>query len=142
VCLTFSVDLLWAVRYHHAMLMVIVCFRYCPAKVYEYVEGTDGKLGLVINAQNCLHCKTCDIKDPSQNIAWTVPEVRVPCSAMTPPSASVFLLLFCCSSVRSTPSCTYGRGVSLLRAGWWRPSLFGHVNATLFVLSSGCGRSL
>jgi hypothetical protein len=49
--------------------------RYCPAKVYEYVEGADGKQGLVINAQNCLHCKTCDIKDPTQNIDWTVPEV-------------------------------------------------------------------
>jgi len=43
--------------------------RYCPARVYEYVEGK-----LVINAQNCLHCKTCDIKDPTQNINWTVPE--------------------------------------------------------------------
>jgi len=75
-------------------------FRYCPAKVYEYVEGADGKQvwhvthvytrtqvtrhsheshvtqGLVINAANCLHCKTCDIKDPTQNIDWTVPEVR------------------------------------------------------------------
>ena len=43
--------------------------------MYEYVEGPDGKQGLVINAQNCLHCKTCDIKDPTQNIDWTVPEV-------------------------------------------------------------------
>ncbi|KAG8346584.1 NAD(P) binding Rossmann like domain [Trypanosoma vivax] len=43
--------------------------KYCPAKVYEYVDGK-----LVINAQNCLHCKACDIKDPTQNIDWTVPE--------------------------------------------------------------------
>ena len=47
--------------------------RYCPAGVYEIVE-TDGKPALQINAQNCVHCKTCDIKDPSQNIHWTVPE--------------------------------------------------------------------
>jgi electron-transferring-flavoprotein dehydrogenase len=44
--------------------------RYCPAGVYEMVEGPR----LQINAQNCLHCKTCDIKDPVQNIVWTVPE--------------------------------------------------------------------
>jgi len=47
--------------------------RYCPAGVYEYVE-TDGKPRLQINAQNCVHCKTCDIKDPSQNIIWITPE--------------------------------------------------------------------
>ncbi len=47
--------------------------RYCPAGVYEYVE-TEGKMGLQINAQNCVHCKTCDIKDPSQNITWVTPE--------------------------------------------------------------------
>ena len=47
--------------------------RYCPAGVYEYVgEGTDQRLQ--INAQNCVHCKTCDIKDPSQNIVWVTPE--------------------------------------------------------------------
>ncbi len=47
--------------------------RYCPAAVYEFVEeGEETKF--VINAQNCIHCKTCDIKDPSQNIIWTVPE--------------------------------------------------------------------
>lgn len=46
--------------------------RYCPAAVYEIVEqGTEKKF--VINAQNCVHCKTCDIKDPAQNIDWTVP---------------------------------------------------------------------
>nr|WP_221320156.1 electron transfer flavoprotein-ubiquinone oxidoreductase [Chitinivorax tropicus] len=48
--------------------------RYCPAGVYEIVrEGVDAPR-LQINAQNCVHCKTCDIKDPSQNINWTVPE--------------------------------------------------------------------
>ncbi len=49
--------------------------RYCPAAVYEWVEE-DGKPRFVINAQNCVHCKTCDIKDPNQNINWTVPEGR------------------------------------------------------------------
>ncbi|HEY0084820.1 MAG TPA: electron transfer flavoprotein-ubiquinone oxidoreductase [Allosphingosinicella sp.] len=47
--------------------------RYCPAGVYEYVEEA-GKPRLQINAQNCVHCKTCDIKDPTQNINWVVPE--------------------------------------------------------------------
>jgi len=47
--------------------------RYCPAGVYDYVE-TDGKPRLQINAQNCVHCKTCDIKDPGQNIIWVTPE--------------------------------------------------------------------
>jgi electron-transferring-flavoprotein dehydrogenase len=46
---------------------------YCPAGVYEVVEAGDGPK-FVINAQNCVHCKTCDIKDPSQNIVWTTPE--------------------------------------------------------------------
>ena len=47
--------------------------RYCPAGVYEYVEE-GGRPRLHINAQNCVHCKTCDIKDPTQNINWVVPE--------------------------------------------------------------------
>jgi electron-transferring-flavoprotein dehydrogenase len=47
--------------------------RYCPAAVYEVVEKAGGP-AFVINAQNCVHCKTCDIKDPSQNIVWTPPE--------------------------------------------------------------------
>jgi len=47
--------------------------RYCPAGVYEYVE-IDGQSHLQINSQNCVHCKTCDIKDPSQNIVWVSPE--------------------------------------------------------------------
>jgi electron-transferring-flavoprotein dehydrogenase len=47
--------------------------RYCPAGVYEYVQD-DGKSRLQINAQNCVHCKTCDIKDPTQNIVWVTPE--------------------------------------------------------------------
>jgi len=49
--------------------------RYCPAGVYEWVEDEDtGEMTYVINGQNCVHCKTCDIKDPNQNIVWTVPE--------------------------------------------------------------------
>ena len=47
--------------------------RYCPAAVYEVIEEA-GQKKFVINAQNCVHCKTCDIKDPSQNIDWTVPQ--------------------------------------------------------------------
>ncbi len=49
--------------------------RYCPAAVYEVVEDEDtGEKQFKINAQNCVHCKTCDIKDPTQNINWVVPE--------------------------------------------------------------------
>ncbi len=47
--------------------------RYCPAGVYEFIKK-DGKDELQINAQNCVHCKTCDIKDPTQNIVWVTPE--------------------------------------------------------------------
>ena len=47
--------------------------RYCPVGVYEVVEEA-GTPSFVINAQNCIHCKTCDIKDPAQNITWVVPE--------------------------------------------------------------------
>jgi electron-transferring-flavoprotein dehydrogenase len=48
--------------------------RYCPAAVYEIVVDTGGDPRFQINAQNCVHCKTCDIKDPSQNITWVCPE--------------------------------------------------------------------
>ena len=47
--------------------------RYCPAGVYEFVEE-GGSQRLQINSQNCVHCKTCDIKDPTQNIVWVTPE--------------------------------------------------------------------
>ncbi len=48
--------------------------RYCPAGVYEYITNADNTSRLQINAQNCVHCKTCDIKDPTQNIVWVAPE--------------------------------------------------------------------
>ena len=49
--------------------------RYCPAGVYEIVKNPDtGAPKLQINAQNCVHCKTCDIKDPLQNITWVTPQ--------------------------------------------------------------------
>ena len=47
---------------------------YCPAGVYEVVESEEGRPYFQINAQNCIHCKTCDIKDPAQNIQWRCPE--------------------------------------------------------------------
>ena len=48
--------------------------RYCPAGVYEFIKTESGADKLQINAQNCVHCKTCDIKDPTQNIVWVTPE--------------------------------------------------------------------
>jgi electron-transferring-flavoprotein dehydrogenase len=48
--------------------------RYCPAGVYEFIGLEEGTPRLQINAQNCVHCKTCDIKDPTQNIEWVAPE--------------------------------------------------------------------
>lgn len=49
--------------------------RYCPAGVYEWLEDEEtGAMAFQINSQNCVHCKTCDIKDPNQNIEWTTPE--------------------------------------------------------------------
>ena len=48
--------------------------RYCPAGVYEILEDENGEQKFQINSQNCVHCKTCDIKDPTQNITWVVPE--------------------------------------------------------------------
>nr|WP_199538398.1 MULTISPECIES: electron transfer flavoprotein-ubiquinone oxidoreductase [unclassified Duganella] len=48
--------------------------RYCPAGVYEFIKTDEGADRLQINAQNCVHCKTCDIKDPTQNIVWITPE--------------------------------------------------------------------
>jgi len=48
--------------------------RYCPAGVYEWVEAEGGEATFVINAQNCVHCKTCDIKDPNRNISWVPPQ--------------------------------------------------------------------
>jgi electron-transferring-flavoprotein dehydrogenase len=48
--------------------------RYCPAGVYEIIEEESGEQRFQINSQNCVHCKTCDIKDPAQNITWVTPE--------------------------------------------------------------------
>ncbi len=48
--------------------------RFCPAGVYEFLDNDDGSKSFQINAQNCVHCKTCDIKDPTQNITWVTPQ--------------------------------------------------------------------
>jgi electron-transferring-flavoprotein dehydrogenase len=48
--------------------------RYCPAGVYEFVHEDGKEPRFQINFQNCVHCKTCDIKDPAQNITWTTPQ--------------------------------------------------------------------
>ena len=48
--------------------------RFCPAKVYEYIENKNGEMELVINSQNCIHCKTCSIKTPKEYIKWCVPQ--------------------------------------------------------------------
>jgi len=50
------------------------CTRFCPAQVYEMKEETPGERRLILNPSNCLHCKTCEIKDPYKNITWTCPE--------------------------------------------------------------------
>ena len=50
------------------------CEHFCPANVYEMVEKEKGKRDLHINASNCVHCKTCDIKDPYGIITWVTPE--------------------------------------------------------------------
>ena len=50
------------------------CTRFCPAQVYELEEDADGTKRLKLNPSNCLHCKTCEIKDPYRNIIWTCPE--------------------------------------------------------------------
>ena len=69
--------------------------RYCPAGVYEFVddEARQGAKRLQINAQNCVHCKTCDIKDPTQNITWVTPEAAAgqPTQACKPAQNSYFL---------------------------------------------------
>jgi electron-transferring-flavoprotein dehydrogenase len=50
------------------------CRHFCPANVYEMVQGANGKLQLHLNPSNCVHCKTCDIMDPYEIITWVPPE--------------------------------------------------------------------
>jgi electron-transferring-flavoprotein dehydrogenase len=50
------------------------CTHFCPAQVYEMVDGEGGRKELQINAANCVHCKTCDVMDPYQIITWVTPE--------------------------------------------------------------------
>ncbi len=60
-------------------------YRYCPAAVHEFAKNDDGSERLVINGQNCVHCKTCDIEDSTQNIVWVRPEgggVVIPSGAL------------------------------------------------------------
>ena len=56
------------------VIITISARRFCPAGVYEYQPNDAGDMQLIINASNCIHCKTCDIKDHSQNINWVCPE--------------------------------------------------------------------
>ena len=59
---------------HDLATVLLPLFTPAAPGVYEWVPGEDGHPHLQINAQNCLHCKACDIKDPLQNIRWTAPE--------------------------------------------------------------------
>lgn len=56
------------------VLKVQLSERFCPAKVYEFIEDEKGNPNLIINAQNCIHCKTCSIKSLNEYIEWTVPQ--------------------------------------------------------------------
>jgi electron-transferring-flavoprotein dehydrogenase len=112
--------------------------RYCPAGVYEIVRDDNGaNPRLQINAQNCVHCKTCDIKDPTQNIVWVTPEggggrttracnsitAAAPAARRRPgPDALLFKLSLYWAAARSEPCC---RWRSRSSSGCWssRPSI-------------------